>query len=103
MFSVLIQGTRSLTFNMHQLLHLVQSVQNHGPLWTHSCFYFEDYNGQLRHFFHGTQNVEVQVSKQISVCIQVLLYHLLWFPVDSCACYYEKTSKVDGLLISNQI
>lgn len=52
---------RSYTFNMHQLLHLGQNVINLGPLWCNSCFPFEDYNGDIRDFFHGTQNVEAQV------------------------------------------
>ena len=31
--------------NCHRLLHLVESVRQLGPLWTHSCFHFEDANG----------------------------------------------------------
>ena len=57
-------GQRSSTFNMHQLLHLTENVTRNGPLWAYSCFYFEDYNGQLRRFFSGTQNVENQVNKK---------------------------------------
>ena len=33
-----------------------------GPLWTHSCFPFEDYNGDLKDLFHGTQNIPGQVN-----------------------------------------
>lgn len=55
------------TFNLHQLLHLPKSVQNNGPLWAFSCFFFEDLNGDLRGLFHGTQNVESQIIKAVSV------------------------------------
>ena len=40
---------------------------NLGPLWTHSCFCFEDFNGELRSLFHGTQSIEEQIVLAISV------------------------------------
>ncbi|XP_043469590.1 uncharacterized protein LOC122503198 [Leptopilina heterotoma] len=36
-----------MTFNVHLLLHLAESVYNWGPLWAHSAFAFESGNGQL--------------------------------------------------------
>lgn len=36
-----------MTLNVHQLLHLADSVRNLIPLNTHSCFSFEDKNGFL--------------------------------------------------------
>ena len=50
-----------MTYNVHQLLHLKSDVENLGPLWTHSCFFFEDLNGDFRDLFHGTQNINGQV------------------------------------------
>lgn len=61
-------GSRYETFNVHCLLHLEDCVKNIGPLWACSCFWYEDYNGHLRKFFHGTQKVELQIA--FSVCIQ---------------------------------
>ena len=61
-------GCRYETYNAHGLLHLVDRVKDLGPLWTNSCFCFEDFNGELRHLFHGTQQVEMQIV--LSVCIQ---------------------------------
>ena len=61
-------GSRYNTFNVHCLLHLHDCVKNLGPLWANSCFWYEDYNGQLRKLFHGTQKVELQIA--FSVCIQ---------------------------------
>ena len=55
-------------FNVHCLLHLVSCDENLGPLWASSCFCYEDYNGDLRKLFHGTQNVEFQIS--FSTCFQ---------------------------------
>ena len=51
-----------MTSNVHQLLHLRDSVEDLGPLWSHSCFFFEDLNGDFRDLFHGTQNIDGQVG-----------------------------------------
>ncbi|CAH3185507.1 unnamed protein product, partial [Porites evermanni] len=50
------------TFNVHCLLHLHDCVNNIAPFWASSCFWFEDYNGELRILFHGTQKMESQVA-----------------------------------------
>lgn len=55
------------TFNVHCLLHMTERVMDLGPLWTHSCFCFEDFNGELRSLFHGTQSVEEQIVTAVSV------------------------------------
>ena len=57
----LILGERFQTYNCHSLLHLADDVKQLGPLWTHSCFPFEDFNGDLKDLFHGTQNIPGQV------------------------------------------
>lgn len=58
-------GKQFQTFNVHQLLHLPEVVKDLGPLWSNSCFPFEDYNGDLRELFHGTKNVDGQVCFHI--------------------------------------
>ena len=47
--------------NVHNLCHLPDQVRNWGPLWTHSCFNFEDLNGWIKTFCHGTGDVCHQV------------------------------------------
>ncbi|XP_067654084.1 uncharacterized protein [Haliotis asinina] len=58
---------RNMTSNMHALLHLAQKVEDLGPLWCHSCFFYEDLNGDLRSLFHGTQKVELQISVAVVI------------------------------------
>lgn len=74
-------GPRYQTSNVHLLLHAVDRVRDLGPLWANSCFYFEDYNGQLRSLFHGTQKIEIQIS--LAVCVHQIPGHhhcnLLWY------------------------
>ena len=50
-------GKKHMTYNVHQLLHAVDTVHNWGPLWPNSTFAFESYNGNLLKMFHGTQGV----------------------------------------------
>jgi len=40
-------GKQHLSFNVHQTLHLVQSVRDWGPLWSHAENLFESYNSVL--------------------------------------------------------
>ena len=58
---MLLAGPQFMTYNVHQLLHLRDCVEDLGPLWSHSCFFFEDLNGDFRDLFHGTQNIDGQV------------------------------------------
>ena len=37
-------SVRYQTANIHYLLHIPQDARNLGPLWTHSCFPFENCN-----------------------------------------------------------
>ena len=49
------------TMNVHLVRHLIHYVKLYGPLWTHSCFWFETLNGQLLRLRHGTHHVSLQV------------------------------------------
>ena len=55
-----------MTLNVHQLLHLADSVRDLGPLYTHSCFSFEDKNGFVLKTIRGTQNIDSQIVTGIS-------------------------------------
>ena len=58
---------RYQTINIHNLLHLPQSVRELGPLWTHSCFHFEDKrNSYILKMIHRTQNVSSQIVTAVS-------------------------------------
>ena len=58
---------RFQTANIHYLLHIPQDVRNLGPLWTHSCFPFENFNGEMLNLFHGTQNVPFQIASAVLI------------------------------------
>ncbi|XP_015124327.1 uncharacterized protein LOC107046259 isoform X1 [Diachasma alloeum] len=56
-------GLEFCTINIHQLLHLAVSVKIHGPLWAHSCFEYENLNGQFLKLVHGTWHLDTQIVK----------------------------------------
>ena len=56
----LLYGDKEMTANIHSLLHLVDTVEDLGPLWVYSCFYFKSLNGLLLKYVHGTQGIGLQ-------------------------------------------
>ena len=58
---------RFYTLNIHQLLHLVDNVRDLGPLYTHSCFSFEDKNGFILKLIHGTQFIDNQILSAVAL------------------------------------
>lgn len=64
-------SARSMTANIHSLLHLPSVVENIGPLFMSSCFGFETLNGQLLNLSNGTQGISHQIAQAISI-IQIM-------------------------------
>nr|XP_020441759.1 uncharacterized protein LOC109951534 [Monopterus albus] len=57
-------GKNHMTFNIHLLTHVTQSVKHWGPLWATSTFPFESNMGTLLKYFHGTQYVPSQIARK---------------------------------------
>lgn len=55
------------------LLHLPDCVRHPlcAPLWGTSCFWFEGYNGDLTKLFHGTQNVDIQITHAVCIHLKI--------------------------------
>lgn len=60
-------GKEHMTFNVHSLLHLSKSVVNWGPLWAHSAFMFEDFNGYLLKQVKSSHAVPQQICKRVAL------------------------------------
>ena len=56
-------GRQYMTFNLHLLQHMTDSVRDWGPLWCFSNYTFENVNGVLLNMFHGTQAVGKQITR----------------------------------------
>lgn len=59
---------RELTYNIHQLTHLAQTVLNFGPLFVQSAFPYEDMNGWIGNRTHGTNNVDTEIVNNVKIC-----------------------------------
>ena len=66
-----LHGEKAMTFNMHSLLHLVDSVRKTGPLWATSAFPFESEVYTVKQEIKGPVNVAVQIAKNmvaVNIC-----------------------------------
>ncbi|CAD6229384.1 GSCOCG00006565001-RA-CDS, partial [Cotesia congregata] len=55
-------GLQNCSINVHSLLHLPELVRRIGPLWSTSCYVFEDLNGQFLKLIHGTRHIDLQIA-----------------------------------------
>ena len=60
----ILYGEEAMTFNVHFLLHIVQSVRYSGPLWANSAFPFESFLFTLKQYVTGTKQPEQQMAKK---------------------------------------
>lgn len=59
-------GAKNMSSNIHLLLHLPDNVRKFGPLWVTSCMTFENLNGVLKSFVHGTRYAHLQIYSAVS-------------------------------------
>lgn len=67
-------GELHMTCNLHQLLHMVESVEKFGPLWVTSCFSFENLNGILKSMVHSSKKPELQICGSANMMFK--FFHL---------------------------
>ncbi|XP_026289147.1 uncharacterized protein LOC113214096 isoform X2 [Frankliniella occidentalis] len=60
-------GLRNMSYNMHCVLHLPDTVLSLGPLWVSSCFAFENVNGVLSRLVHGTRFAGSQIQSNLGL------------------------------------
>ena len=61
-------GKYFMTFNVHAVLHLVESVRKNGPLFACSAFVYESYMSRFKNFISGTTAVMQQIAKKTLQC-----------------------------------
>lgn len=66
-------SVQHMTYNLHMALHLERCTKLLGPLWSVSCFPFEDINGRLSNLIHGTRHVGIQIYSNLSIITQLPL------------------------------
>ncbi|KAL7291171.1 hypothetical protein TKK_0015087 [Trichogramma kaykai] len=65
-------GKKYMTCNVHLLLHLPEVVRKFGPLWAINCFYFENFNGVLKSYVHGSRHPEIQICSAVSKLLTLI-------------------------------
>jgi len=60
-----------MSINFHLLVHLVECVREFGPLWTVSCFPFENANGLLVKCITGTNDSAINMVAS-ALCLKTL-------------------------------
>ncbi|KAE8741821.1 hypothetical protein FOCC_FOCC012653 [Frankliniella occidentalis] len=59
------------TYYVHNILHLPLAVQRNGPLWCHSAFQFESFNGILVKFIHSSHHQAQELVNNIRLAFGV--------------------------------
>ena len=75
------KGDHQLLMNQLMLLDLMKSLSDHGPLWSSSLFVFEDWNEDVRNYFHGMLSVPSQVKEKLTL-LRDSENHKLYFNVE---------------------
>lgn len=65
-------GMRYLTCNLHLIRHLPSEVEKFGGLHVTSCFPFENLNGILKSYVHGSRYPELQIYSAVSTFLALL-------------------------------
>ncbi|XP_046396470.1 uncharacterized protein LOC124163543 isoform X1 [Ischnura elegans] len=62
-------GEYEMTYNMHQLLHIAESVRRWGPLWAHTAFPFESFLGKMKRLLKASKGVPQQIFRNLELGI----------------------------------
>ena len=98
----------SMSYNVHQLLHITQCVRNWGPFWTQNGYPFESGNGMIRKSIHAAKGVISQICRNLFMkqSIVILEKHIQVTVEDSTVLtfrrelvnqYTHNTAKLSGI------
>lgn len=90
----LLYGEDSMTFNIHQMEHIVKSVRLWGPLWAHSAFPFEAGNGKMKTCIKAAKGIPHQICRMLAAetVVSELEQHVTSAPVSSYCCSLSSRS-----------
>jgi hypothetical protein len=87
-------GLKYCTFNVHQLIHLAQSVRDCGPLWSSAAFIFESNNHTLQKMFHGMQHIPRQIVETYVITKRIPVLAKQCINEESCPAVYQLFQKL---------
>ena len=65
-------GNKSCTLNALLIIHLCHYVRVWGPLWTHTLFGFENFNGHITSIMHSKRKLAEQLLFSIAIFCQTI-------------------------------
>ena len=85
-------GEEHVNYNVHLLIHVVESVENWGAPWASSAFLYEDAGGKLKNSFHGTRYVAKQMLCNFLAHRKLREFscHFIPFSADDVQDFYAK-------------
>ncbi|KAK3917853.1 AP-1 complex subunit mu-1 [Frankliniella fusca] len=98
-------GKSNVTFSIHLLTHLKQSVENFGQPWTHSAFIFESFNSEIKNSVKSSNGAAIQIltNMQLNEAIRRLKDSLHEFMNEKQKNYLDSVTKVGNRLASSDI
>ena len=112
-----------MSYNIHQLLHLAESVANWGPLWCHSTFSFEAGNHNLLKAIKCSKGVTFQIIRFVEInhtatvlkervypfvneIVKTYCDDILDSKIQNCSkisniTYFGKGDSIDDILVNN--
>lgn len=85
-------GQSTMTFNVHQLLHLSKAVRMFGPLWGTSTFPFEDGIGKALQLVTAAKHVPVQIAER---CIMHQAYRTVCAQIEVPSCLLSAKKQLE--------
>ena len=64
-----IYGENACRANVHNATHYRKCIEVNGPLWANSGFNYENFNGNFKKLFNGTQHVEKHILDAVNMII----------------------------------
>jgi hypothetical protein len=85
-------GSEQMTYNVHLLTHLMDTVEYWGAPWSYSAFLFEHFGGSLAKNYHGTTQLPKQIMSNFRVSQQLLSFSSRHIPhaEENVKNYFEK-------------
>lgn len=60
-------GETELSYNLHQILHIVLHIRQWGLVWGNSAFAFEDFIRNLAKMIHGNQHIAIELINKTTI------------------------------------
>ncbi|KAG1652265.1 hypothetical protein GQR58_026433 [Nymphon striatum] len=87
-------GLENVSYNIHLVIHLVDSVRNCGPLWATSTFPFEGAFVQLS--FNGTQGIPQQMCSNFLIWLDLKQKLEAYSHLNASASFLNMSNKLIG-------